>query len=184
MANKYYTYIHKDLNGVAFYVGKGSGDRAHRERGSRSKLWNDYEKGKGFEVVIVKDNLTNKEALELEKSLIEFYGRKDLNKGNLVNITNGGVGPNGWKPTKEQRLNNSNAKKGNTFRRGAKLSLESINKIKENRKGKGGLILLDTLSGVYYDTVREAANQYGVKEKTLHNWVTGISKNKSNLITV
>lgn len=38
----------------------------------------------GFEVQILKDDLDYKDAQELEKILIAYYGRKDLGRGTLL----------------------------------------------------------------------------------------------------
>jgi hypothetical protein len=51
-------------------------------------------------------------ALEYERNLILFYGRKDLNTGLLHNKTDGGEGVSGWIPGAEWRKNKSNSMKG------------------------------------------------------------------------
>lgn len=67
---RYYVYLQmrKDNNQV-FYVGKGVGDRCKRRK--KSKSWNKvFNEAGGFTYEIVKDNLTEKEALALETELI------------------------------------------------------------------------------------------------------------------
>lgn len=49
---RFYVYLHRDINGVVFYVGKGTGDRKDSKSG-RTKTWhkvavNGYTKGKKF----------------------------------------------------------------------------------------------------------------------------------------
>jgi hypothetical protein len=74
-----------------FYVGKGKDQRAYKTTG-RSKFWHNVVNKHGFEVIIVKENLTEEESFLLEQKLVNEYGRKDLGTGILVNLTNGGEG--------------------------------------------------------------------------------------------
>lgn len=68
--NKYYVYVHKRKdNGVVFYVGKGSGERYSRAKRSKNYL-NVLDECGGFTSEILKDNLTEKEALDFETELI------------------------------------------------------------------------------------------------------------------
>lgn len=82
---KYYVYVHKDPEGTVFYVGKGTGRRAWAK--DRHGLWKKYvERFDGkYTVEIVKDNLTEQEALDLENSLMNKYG------GQLINWVNYGL---------------------------------------------------------------------------------------------
>jgi hypothetical protein len=68
--NKYYVYLHRRLdNGVIFYVGKGTKNRASEI--SRSKNWKSVvQDAGGFTIDIYKDNLSNAEALKLEEELL------------------------------------------------------------------------------------------------------------------
>lgn len=92
---KYYVYLHKKAtDGAPFYVGKGSGKRAHKHH-NRSVLWKNIVEKHGLEVEIVKDGLDEDEAFQLECALIEQYGRKDVGKGVLANHTDGGDGVRG-----------------------------------------------------------------------------------------
>lgn len=76
--DKYYVYMHcYAATGVPFYVGKGTGNRAYRKHG-RSSAWKKITDLNSYEVEIVKKNLTNNEALSLEKEII-------LNNSNLIN---------------------------------------------------------------------------------------------------
>lgn len=69
---KFYVYHHIGIaSGEVFYVGKGCNDRANSKR-SRSRLWRDRQRVEGgFTAVIVKDGLTEPEALEFERSEIQ-----------------------------------------------------------------------------------------------------------------
>lgn len=67
LENNYYVYYHKRLkDNSIFYVGKGKGKRAY-SKSMRNVHWqNIVNKDIGFIVEIIKENLTNKTALELE----------------------------------------------------------------------------------------------------------------------
>jgi len=99
MNAEYYVYTYMREDGTPYYVGKGKNNRA-------------YAKGKGevrppkdkHRIVIIKQNLSEQEAFDLEITLINEYGRKDLDTGILRNKTNGGDGASGIIRTVEQSL--------------------------------------------------------------------------------
>jgi len=67
----FYVYQYINEKGIPFYIGKGSKNRINESH----KPWIDipapeYRK-------IIKDGLTEKEAFDLEFSLIQYYGRKN-----------------------------------------------------------------------------------------------------------
>lgn len=89
-----YRHIRTDKN-EPFYIGIGKDatyKRAYQSsKTKRSDFWHNIAI-KGYEVEILMDNLTWEQACEKEKEFISIYGRKDLGKGTLVNLTNGGDG--------------------------------------------------------------------------------------------
>lgn len=93
---KFYIYLHKTADTLeTFYVGKGKDNRAWSTRG-RSKFWSRVKDRHGCIVEIVSTGLSEHEAFLKEKELIKFYGRRDKNQGNLVNLTDGGEGVSGF----------------------------------------------------------------------------------------
>ena len=68
MKNDYYVYLHKTLNGRTFYVGKGRNKRAWCTS-SRSKSWKEIA-SLGYSVELYRQDLSEKDALELENNLI------------------------------------------------------------------------------------------------------------------
>lgn len=76
----YYVYLHKTLDGVVFYVGKGTGNRKDAKNG-RTAAWNRVTNN-GFTIEVYKDNLSNTDATLLEDSLIAnpFDGWQLVNK--------------------------------------------------------------------------------------------------------
>ncbi len=92
--NKYYVYEYLREDGTPYYVGKGSGFRAYCKR--------PYRPTDKSRIKIVKDNLTEVEAFNLEINLIEQYGRQDLGTGILKNKTIGGEGYSLSEETKQK----------------------------------------------------------------------------------
>ena len=88
-----YKHLRKDTNEV-FYIGIGNDESYKRANDitHRNKHWNGVYMKVGFDCEIIEDNLTWEEACEREKYWIKFYGRRDLNEGTLVNLTDGGDG--------------------------------------------------------------------------------------------
>lgn len=94
MADKedFYVYLHIRLSdGVPFYIGKG---RKHRMsvKQHRSNWWNRVVDKYGYDIILLEEGLSESESFRLEKYWIDRIGRRDLNKGTLVNLTNGGEG--------------------------------------------------------------------------------------------
>jgi hypothetical protein len=76
----YYVYVHKDQDGNIFYVGKGTGKRAWSQE--RDDVWHRYVKEKlsgRYEVEIIRDELDEEEALELENEIMSLHGDRLLN---------------------------------------------------------------------------------------------------------
>lgn len=95
----YYVYRHTFSNGT-IYIGKGAGNRI-LDNTSRNRYWNSLKNKYGLPIVgIMMNNLTEKEALNLEIKVIRYYKQK--NKP-LCNITEGGEGCSGYKHTDEHK---------------------------------------------------------------------------------
>jgi hypothetical protein len=76
---------------LPFYIGKGEGNRAHdlnRNESHRKKRQFIEKSNKTIQVVKIKDNLTEKEALMLESKLIDIFGLTSFG-GWLVNLDEG-----------------------------------------------------------------------------------------------
>lgn len=98
-----YRHIRLDTN-MPFYIGMGFDDnlkRAYEKGFRRSESWNYIANNFGYEVDILFQDIPPDLAKEKEKEFIALYGRLDLGKGTLVNLTDGGDGIKGWKPNKE-----------------------------------------------------------------------------------
>lgn len=106
---KHYVYGHfRQDTGVLFYIGKGSGNRGFSKQ-NRNLYWkNVVKKASGFTVQIIASNLTNKEALNFEKTLICSFKKQHTDK--LCNLTDGGDGV--YNPSQETRIKQREAKLG------------------------------------------------------------------------
>lgn len=101
---KYYLYRHIRLDtGEPFYIGIGTKftDRAYTYKGiyrrafvksKRNNFWKSIVNKTGYEVEILLESDDYKFINQKEIELITLYGRRDLNKGTLVNLTDGGDG--------------------------------------------------------------------------------------------
>ena len=84
----FYTYAYLREDGSPYYIGKGSGNRAWASH-SRCAVKRPKNKNR---ILILKQNLSEKDAFRHEKYLIFVLGRKDLGTGILRNKTDGGEG--------------------------------------------------------------------------------------------
>jgi hypothetical protein len=125
-------YLHKRLdNDEIFYVGIGRDEsRAHQKK-SRSIHWKNIVKKHGYKVIISHFDIIWEEACVIEKYLIDFYGRIDLNNGTLCNLTEGGDGIYGYRFTEAQKQNVSKSMKGRVISESDRLNLSKANKGKK-----------------------------------------------------
>lgn len=124
MGNNYYVYEHIRLdNMTCFYVGKGKGNRAYLigRNNHHDKIANKA----GYAVVIIKENLTEKEAHQLEKDLIDMY----------VYELGYGINIKGYRNYAD-RFYLTNATFGGEGCSGRTFSIETRNKISKSNKGK------------------------------------------------
>ena len=119
----YYTYAYLREDRTPYYIGKGTKGRAYASANHRIKAPKNKER-----IYIIKDNLTEEEAYDLEKLYILIFGRVDLETGILRNLSDGGEGPTGYKTTPEQR------RKIALSRMGEKHPLYGVSPSKETRK--------------------------------------------------
>jgi hypothetical protein len=96
-----YKHIRKDINEI-FYIGIGKSPTRMYSKQSRNRMWHNIINKTEYIAEIIEDGLTWEDACIKEKELINFYGRRDLGMGTLVNMTDGGDGLNN--PNKETKL--------------------------------------------------------------------------------
>lgn len=151
-----FLYQHiREIDEVCFYIGIGEDKRRPYRKTNRSKFWKSETNKYKFYVKILSNNLSWKNAQEAEIQLIKLYGRRDLNKGTLVNLTDGGDGNYNYIPSEASKI-----------KRLKTLSDKGIviNAVK--------VINVDTLE--IFESVRKASKQYG---KSLKDKLSGKVKN-------
>lgn len=131
----FYVYLHRRASdNSVFYIGKGCKYRAYEtHKSKRSVYWIRVYQKHGRVVEIVKDNLTEKEAIALEVALIAQYGIE-----NLCNHSSGGEsGGSGRVWSEESRKKLSESKKGKKQPwAGKHLTEDGKRRIIESKKGK------------------------------------------------
>jgi hypothetical protein len=129
--NNYYVYLYiNPINNSIFYVGKGKDDRLLSQQ--RNYLFKTelkiIRKHKKTPIVQkIKNNLSEIEAFKLEEKLIKLYGRKDLHKGTLCNLTNGGEGESGHIHSTEHKTKISIALKGHPVSKNTRQKIGKAN---------------------------------------------------------
>ena len=94
--NIYYVYMYLRENGTPYYVGKGKDNRVYEKHNVNVPPTKDR-------IQFIEQNISEERALELEKFLINKYGRKDNGTGILRNLTDGGEGASGRKMTDKNK---------------------------------------------------------------------------------
>jgi hypothetical protein len=136
----------KEDEHIPFYVGKGKGNRyladKHFNNLEFTRIYDKYECYHRFEI----ENVSDYEAIEKEIEMIEKIGRRDLNKGPLINHTRGGDGIVGYIRTEEQMIRQHeiimnthndpiiNAKRKEKLKQSIKLGKHNIYKYIEQNK--------------------------------------------------
>lgn len=102
----FYVYVYRDprpsKNNQPVYVGKGTGarDLSHWSRGSHNKPFQDFishlkQRGLTCAPERVFETESESAAFAKEIELISLYGRRNIKKGTLFNLTDGGEGGSG-----------------------------------------------------------------------------------------
>jgi hypothetical protein len=107
--DSYCLYRHLKPCGEVFYIGIGKDLRRPYSK-NRTAHWKRTVAKYGYEVQILKKNLSKEDAAELEIILIAYYGRMDLGLGRLVNMTDGGDGTLNKSPETRKKI--SDGQKG------------------------------------------------------------------------
>lgn len=135
---KYYVYAYlREKNsetanaGTPYYIGKGKGNRLYEKHRVHKP------KDKNF-IVILENNLSEIGAFAIERRLILWWGRKDIQTGILLNVTEGGEGASGYMHTDEDRRKNSESNKGRVpWNKDIKYSKDQKSKLKIDGLNKG-----------------------------------------------
>lgn len=124
---KYFVYRHLKPCGEVFYIGMGYSINRPLSKRNRNKYWKNIVNKHEYEAEVLSTGLNKEVAMYIESILIGWYGRKDLGKGTLVNLTDGGDGI--LNLCEESRLKISKAHKNK------KIPESQRSKISESNKG-------------------------------------------------
>lgn len=111
MRSDFYTYAWLRQDGTPYYIGKGTGNRAYR---SHRRGENKMSAPSRERVLFLKQNITEFDAYKHEMYMISHYGCKSEG-GILINMTNGGEGSSGRKPSEYCIKRTIECNRGKTF---------------------------------------------------------------------
>ena len=139
----FYTYIYRDpsrLNAKGFpeeiYVGKGKKRRAydHLKRTGMHPFVQRLQFMKKNDIepqIEIIPAIDESHAYFMEECLIQIIGRKDLGLGSLLNLTDGGEGPAGYKHTESHKIHMSKKTIGKRYSLGCIRTQEFKDNLKE-----------------------------------------------------
>jgi len=102
--NEFYTYAYLREDKTPYYVGKGKYKHKTNQKYYRAyygKHWVPVPLKE--KILILKDNITEEEAFKHERYMIDIFGRKNINSGILLNLTDGGEGFSGFKLSEDRK---------------------------------------------------------------------------------
>lgn len=183
----YYVYAYirsKDSTtakaGTPYYIGKGNGRRAWNIHG-RVKVPKDKSK-----IVLLESGLSDVGACAIERRLITWWGRKDLNNGILLNLSEGGDGSAGYRQTESAKSKISATHKGkkkstehrlnmSLAQRGKRKSVQYCENHKQYYKD-------NPVSKEHLERMTEAAREYHTGRKQTSEHIA--KRRKKNIITI
>jgi hypothetical protein len=145
MEEKFYVYIYLDprkpgnycydnlsFNFEPFYIGKGSGNRINVGLNDRNTFKSNITKAiykEGLKPILLKiiENINERESFLLETELVLKIGRRDLKKGPLTNLTDGGEGTSNVTEEVRKKLRKAHL--------GKKLSVNAIESLRKRMIG-------------------------------------------------
>ena len=207
-----YRHIRLDTN-EPFYIGIGTSAneksigsyfryfRRAYSNSKRNNFWKRVVAKTFYEVEILLESEDYEFIKQKEIEFITLYGRRDLNKGTLVNLTDGGdkgVEHRTIESIEKQRLfwaNNTHPTKGIPRTEEVKEKMRISCKgrgagelnyfYKKSFKGvehQGSKAVFNTIINVKYDSIKEASEKENIIYSTLKSKLNGRIKNNTNLI--
>lgn len=159
----YYVYAYLREDNTPYYIGKGKGNRIYNKNHCVNLPTN---KSK---IIILENDLTEIGAFALERRMIFWYGRIDLNNGILRNKTDGGDGASGYVHTNESKELIGKKTKGNKSRTGLKHSSETKKIISLANSGKNSYMFGEKPWNYGQKTKQETRKKQSEKRKSLIN---------------
>ncbi len=181
----YYLYRHTRLDtNEVFYIGIGHTEKLgiykrSKRKDNRSDFWKNITNQTEYKIDIIFISEDKQFICRKEIRLIKLYGRRDLGLGTLVNHTDGGefgynriVSENTRLKLKQKWLENDYREK----------SMKTW--FKPDIPSQISKLVLNIETGIYYDSIAEAAESIDVKVRSL-NWSINKAKiKKSKFIKV
>jgi hypothetical protein len=152
-------YIHrKKSDNSIFYVGIGNKYRPYSK--DRSEIWHKTVKKHGYYVELLATGLTLDLAKEIEKDLISLYGRRNLNTGCLVNLTDGG--------------------EGQVKRKMSEATKKKISDTKRKNGQSKDYYVIDKSTGIKYNSLEIACRKLNLNSHTFYAQLNGHRKRDRN----
>lgn len=183
-----YKHTRLDTNKV-FYIGIGKNISRAYNKNHRTIWWKKVINKTPYVVDILFDNISYQEAIEIEKYLIKYYGRKDLGLGELVNMTDGGEGTENPTPHHIEAIIKSNKNRIYSEETRKKISKKCANFGSKNGmfgskrildQNPNSKIVLDIETGVFYSSLKEVSILYNIRYENLVKKLCGQNKNNTN----
>ena len=187
-----YQHIRLDTNKV-FYIGISRYNKRYKykraaQKDKRNPIWKNIVAKTDFKYEILLESTDINFIKVKEMELIAYYGKLKDFTGSLANITNGGEGTFGYKPTEQTKLNHSERMKGKkhseetrkkmSFAQLGKIVPEEVGKkISNSKKGKNlgknheniPLKVLHIPTNTIYKSITQAAKHFNIRRNTLAN---------------
>lgn len=176
---KYYVYLHfKSTSHEIFYVGKGKNNR-YKSKSGRNSHWLNTANKHGWYYKIIKSDMSEEDALELEELIIATIGLSNLCNKNYFN-----GGKSGYKHSEEAKIKMGISMKGRkAWNKGIKSEATSLRMRRskhpfygkkktftlsqiESIKEKNGTPVCDAYTGVFYPSLNEMSRAIGITRKT------------------
>jgi hypothetical protein len=164
-----------------FYIGIGYNHKRAYSKKNRNLYWKNYTNKHQYKVEITHSNILWEEACIIEKYLIDFYGRKDLSLGNLLNMTDGGEGlinPSNLtlEKFKNARIGSSLSQLTKDKLRKAMINVKPINRMKVHQFDLN-LNVINT-----YESIKDAENATKIAKSSISKCCKGTLKTAGKYI--
>jgi len=159
----YYLYRHIRLDkNEPFYIGIGKVNlnneysidsekyRRAYSKINRTLYWTNIANLTPYEIEVLFETDNREEIVQKEKEFIKLYGRKDLNLGSLVNMTDGGEGKEGIKLSESTKTKMSISAKKNINAERKQQLVYQLNR-NHSTKGKFGKDHCNSIKVYQYD---------------------------------
>lgn len=176
----YYLYRHIRLDkNVPFYIGIGKKKSRHDNhfaetiiysraysKDDRNCIWNRIVNKTDYEVEIIYESDSKEEIKRKEVEFIALYGRRDLGKGTLVNLTDGGDGMNMSKESLAKMVQ-TQKEKGYTIKSGERLAKIRAKFIHGTTCQQLNVFNLEGKRISKHPSIRDCCKKYGIDQSTV-----------------